>query len=172
MAIPKSVRERLHRKLRLTNRGRKTARKAQHDVSMTGRAIPKKSADNDPIPDFRQLKEMFDSLYGASGGRFNSIAESTDDETWRYMLPVINKLILLNMGGWSAADNGSIHESGIKYIGECDADGFIIDSRGRRLNMDVERLHSMKHIAERTARLLDLERKFDLFSGIRNLCHG
>ena len=143
MAMPKSVKERLHRKMRLASRGRKSAKKVKKGKSFLGRVIPKKGADNDPIPKFRQAKESLLKLYHASNGQFDAIITEMDDSIAPCVLSLVNGLIKMC---WQP----TLHET-------------------KHVQFDVGRLHDIRESMEKICSVLDMERKLDLFSVIREM---
>jgi hypothetical protein len=172
MAIPKSVRERLHRKIRLTNRGRTTARKAKGSVSFVGRVVPKKGADNDPIPKFRQeeVREEILRLIKA-----DSISQAISEMDERFVQPIligIRKLIVIQLEGWQKDGDKFIHESGISVVakGYELRDGKLVVEGKKHFPFD--RLIEIRKHLEKTTKLLDNERKLDLYLGVIEVCHG
>jgi hypothetical protein len=169
MAIPKSVRERIHRKKRQKKVG-------VSDTSTKGRIVPKKSADNDPIPKYRQIQEALNAL--RAGVSPKQIVEELDENVVVQLSEAVSRLMTMQLGGWSKVDDKFIHDSGIVMKSEALVKAglelkegtIVIGKTGQQfIFCDRNRLYEMLSSLYKTVRILDLERKLDLFTEARRI---
>jgi len=142
---------------------------------MIGKVVPKKHADNDPIPTFRQAEEFVLKLIKAPVNEVKNVIESMNEESIDMVGHINRRLMLMTMNGWSQEDGKISHDSGISV--ESDRfmveDGYVIVKKnGKRLNVDTGRLHYIRETVDNIKHVLDLERKLDLFKGVKELQNG
>jgi hypothetical protein len=168
MAIPKSTKERILRKIR---RKKVTPREA----SANGKVVPKKSANNDPIPKYRQVEEALDAL--KSGISPRTIIEGLDEQIVKPLRDAVSRLMLMQFNGWSIQDGKLIHKTGVDMTASPLMelkDGRIVSKKTGKLFefCSGDKLYELLRSLDTTQRVLDMERKLDLFIGVKDMTHA
>jgi hypothetical protein len=168
MALPKAVKERINRKLR-KKRGVK-------DKSMAKRVAPRKYDGRPPIEgpshhariedDVKRVVKLIPTVDA------RTLIESLDESLIQPLHKSVSNLILMQLGGWREEGHDLVHEGGLK-IGKHDmkvVSGRIQTAGGKQFFFcESEKLHEIRESLEKACRLLDEERKFDLFCGLREV---
>jgi hypothetical protein len=164
-AKPKAVRERVNRKLRL--------RKRLSSISIPLRVAPRLSNGQKPPQDARESVERL--LRAIRDGDPRTVIESLAESQVQPLLTAVNGLIIMQLGGWRTSGGKAVHASGVSFD-----EGALKVAGGRLAHKDGKpfafcdqgKLHFVREALESTLRLLDAERKLDLFSGLKGMLHG
>lgn len=126
-AIPKSVREKVLRRLRVDS---KTAKKARKEPHIVGRMTPKKSANNDPI---------------ARGFQKKNLKENEK----QLIIKIVESIVSFGLGGWKQDGDNLINESGRSIDSKkWESKDGELQLNGEKINLDTDKLYRLKEIVE------------------------
>jgi hypothetical protein len=149
---------------------------------MKGRVVPRKWDGRRPGKDAKEgtekgwqqcVLEVVRSLPETDAKTF---VENLQEWMVQPVHKIISRLITMQLGGWQPRETHLVHEGGLKL----ESKGYTVDAVGKLVTnsgkpfffCDSEKLHSIRESLEGTLKLLDDERKLDLFVGVKDLVHG
>lgn len=115
-----------------------------------------------------------------SKGDPKAIVEELDEQALAPMHKLVSRFILMQLGGWRIEEGNLIHSGGhAMYIpkdkfGKLDVkEGKLVGPTGRPFFIcESEKLHRIRELLEQNLKVLDLERRFDLFTGLQEALDG
>ena len=168
MTKPKAVKERIHRKLRVARRRGGTKPVKGH--LMLGKVVPKISDGRRPSTE--DVEKAVRQILTEDAASF---VENLDEALVQPVLGVVSRLLTMQLGGWRVGEGALIHEGGQRVTnGRLTAQGGkLVDKDGKVFFFcNSEKLHAISESLKETCKLLDDERKFDLFKGLQEARDG
>lgn len=161
MGTDKSVRERIHRKLRHKNDGGETrgdpVTKASKNKSLPGRVVPKKTGNNDPRGHGRKMSEnvrewmSFITENAKKSG--NVLDEAVANlKNKKLCLECVLHTIASQMGGWEEQDGHFVNQSGrMASSNNWDLnEGYLKPKGKKRVIFNVDWLHEARVSLEKS----------------------
>jgi hypothetical protein len=104
-----------------------------------------------------------------------AIVEDLDELSIVPFHRIVSRLTLMQLGGWRIEGENVVHQGG-QAIPKDKLDvreGRLVNPIGKPFFIcESEKLHKVRELLEQSIKMLDLERKFDLFTGLREALDG
>jgi hypothetical protein len=174
----RSIEKRIGRKLEMRRRRRGLVPKTK---SLQKQVIPRLDSRK-PIegPSHHARIEDVEKDLRVAIGALNkeeprAIVEDLDEQAIIPMHKLVSRFILMQLGGWRTEGDNVVHSGGHTIPkGKLDVkEGNLIGPTGKQFFIcETEKLHKVREILEQNIKLLDLERKYDLFAGLQEALDG
>jgi hypothetical protein len=173
-----AIRKRIGRKLEMRRRRRGFVPKVK---SLAKQVAPHRDP-RPPIdgPSHHARIEDVEADLRAAIGKLNKkdpriIIEELDEQSIAPMHRIVSRFILMQLGGWRSEGDNLVHSGGHAIPkGKLDVkEGKLVGPTGKQFFVcESEKLHRIRELLEGDIRLLGLERKYDLFTGLQEAIDG